>query len=160
MTNIHTSYLDKVYYPEQYKMTIFGAKAILAHIVKHYPIDTIAFTGNSGAAMGYILAAHINLPMICIRKNRGEGTHFQHEFEGNLDCRNYLIVDDLICTGNTIKYIHKVIADKLNDKAKCSAILLYKNSCTNPVWNVDKNKYGRRYNIYNPRYSWRKYSNF
>jgi orotate phosphoribosyltransferase-like protein len=89
--------------------------------------DTIAFTGTSGAAMAYILSNEMGIPLLCVRKN-GEPSHFASGahglLEGNIATKKYMIVDDFICGGNTMKRIQEEISLRVKG-AVCVSILLY-----------------------------------
>ena len=76
--------------------------------------DAIAISGASGFLIGPSLADILGKKLIIVRKG-GERPHgFVVEFSDI--CENYLIVDDIINTGNTIKRIIKTIKQQLNNK--------------------------------------------
>jgi orotate phosphoribosyltransferase-like protein len=89
--------------------------------------DTIAFTGSSGSALAYILSHEINIPLMCVRKKH-DGSHFQNggngRLEGNMESKRYMIVDDFICSGETIHDIMSTIKVYIKN-AECVSILLY-----------------------------------
>lgn len=72
--------------------------------------DAIAFTGSSGAAIAFPLAARYKLPLIMIRKDGDQchGASLECNYHGRIT--NYIIVDDFICTGATIRRIIAKIA--------------------------------------------------
>jgi adenine/guanine phosphoribosyltransferase-like PRPP-binding protein len=61
---------------------------------KHF--DAIAFRGLSGASIAAILSWDLGIPMMAVRK---DGSHDSDNVE------TYIIIDDFICSGNTIKQI-------------------------------------------------------
>lgn len=79
--------------------------------------DAIAFCGMSGAVIAPIVALRLNKPLIVVRKpeptdpDRQLATHSSYTVEGMLNCKSYLIVDDLVCSGATRNYIIKEIRD-------------------------------------------------
>jgi adenine/guanine phosphoribosyltransferase-like PRPP-binding protein len=83
--------------------------------------DAIVFTGNSGAGVCYPLAYEHGYNIICMRKDT-EPTHEWHLEGTRCDVRNYIIVDDLIGTGDTIARIIKAIGSS----CKCVGVVLYR----------------------------------
>lgn len=68
--------------------------------------DAVAFCGSSGAALAFHLAAEYELPIIYVRKEKEECHGYRVECNlrhGHI--KKYLIVDDFVDTGSTIKYI-------------------------------------------------------
>jgi len=132
-TKIDTCYLQAVYDVPKFKIAVKKtAKSIKALYEKKYReekirIEAIAFTGTSGAAMAYPLSYLLNIPLICIRKDE-ERSHYRKdgygEVEGIKNPANYIIVDDMICSGETIDKITKKIKN-MYPKAKCLGIFLY-----------------------------------
>jgi len=113
-------------------------------IKRKYPFDAIAFTGSSGAALAYPLSYLLKLPLIHVRK--GSSHYGQGKIEGTISSRRYLIIDDFIDTGASIRRIVKAVDSEL-DGAKPVAICLYssdrqsyfEHKDTNiPVFNVPK----------------------
>lgn len=94
-------------------------------VLKNLVFDAIAFRGNSGALIAPIVAYLMNKDIICVRKD-GEDSHtIFTKVEGNRLVQSYVIIDDFIDTGNTIKIIKNMIALHLNPNAKCISIVLY-----------------------------------
>lgn len=65
--------------------------------------DSIAFTGMSGAIIAPEVAGRLNKEVILVRKEKN--SHSPVMVEGNYDSQNYIILDDLIYTGNTVRFI-------------------------------------------------------
>lgn len=87
--------------------------------------DTIACCGVSGLLLGPILAHLMNKELIVVRK-WGASTHSDsfHKIEGFKGVKNYMIVDDICCTGDTIRDILKRVK-KFAPKGKCVGLYLY-----------------------------------
>jgi adenine/guanine phosphoribosyltransferase-like PRPP-binding protein len=133
--DIRTSHLRSVYESGLFEKTVGKAIETADILLQKYQFDTIAFTGMSGAAMAYILAYKLGLQLLCVRK-KTDGSHFHRSYqfrdtglvcEGNLGSKRYLIVDDFISTGNTIKYIVESVYTEA-PFAKCVAMLMYAQS--------------------------------
>lgn len=124
---IFSRYLDKIFEKKALQETVKQAIKYLQQINEKYPFDFIAFTGNSGAGLSFILNYLTKYPIVLVRKS-SDKTH-GYEIEGtNIKCngKKYLIVDDLIDSGNTVKFITSKLLDRCN--SKCSAVYLY-NDC-------------------------------
>lgn len=73
--------------------------------------DAIAVRGVSGLTMGAILAHELHKPLIVVRKD-GETRHSDSQVEGAINWRplaRYLIVDDFIASGETLRQIQHAI---------------------------------------------------
>ena len=69
--------------------------------------DVIVCTGYSGMVIAPIVAYAINKPLLIVRKD-GESAHSCLKVMGQLGDR-YVIVDDFVCTGATVKRIIKEV---------------------------------------------------
>lgn len=130
---VKTEYLKDVYKPRLYLNTINEAFAALAAFNEHRPFDSIAFTGTSGAAVAYPLSFLLGKRLTCIRKE-DEDSHFRvfargKRVEGCVNPRRYVIVDDCICSGNTVRSIEKAIKE-VSPGAKLIGIYLYSDAYT------------------------------
>ena len=121
---IRSGYLDHVFTPEKLKETVRLAKKKLRQIHKVNPFDTIVFTGISGAALGFTLSYETGFPVAVVRKS-GESTHSSYRIEGNCGTDRYLLLDDFIEGGHTIRRIIKRMEENLKTKPKCAAVLLH-----------------------------------
>lgn len=121
---VRSRYLDKIFGKTQLKETVKQAISHLDFIKEKTDFDFIAFTGNSGAGLCFILNYITNYDIVLVRKS-SDRTH-GYEIEGaNLFCENkkYLIIDDLIESGNTIRFITSKLFDRY--KLNCCGVYLY-----------------------------------
>lgn len=117
---IQSEYLGKVYGKQFLKLVPLAAKK-LRSIKRKYPFDAIAFRGSSGAALAFPLSYLLKLPLIHVRK--GESHYGSGTIEGTISSKRYIIIDDFIDRGTTVK---KIISEiKKNIGAKPVAICLY-----------------------------------
>jgi len=84
--------------------------------------DAIAVRGMSGALVVHEVAARLNKNIILVRKDVLRYTPFK--VEGPKDGR-YVILDDLICTGATIRNICEDIRSNLCEHSRCVGIYLW-----------------------------------
>ena len=126
-----SSYLKKVFdHNEAKKYINFISKKIKEinnNTKKEDRINAIAFSGNSGAGIAFPVSYKTGLPLICIRKSN-EACHGQlieaSPLLGKWDHLNYIIIDDLICSGSTIRRIVTAIKEYFFD-ATLTSIVLY-----------------------------------
>jgi adenine/guanine phosphoribosyltransferase-like PRPP-binding protein len=136
---VRSQYLKNVFTPKVYKPLIIKACEVLTEMMVSNPFDTIAFTGVSGAAIGFALGYELGLPMLCVRK-QSEKSHYSATngyVEGHFTAMRYIIVDDLIASGDTIYSIMNRIHLAIDD-AECVGIFLYNDEVIYP----ENNRYG------------------
>ena len=88
-------------------------KTVVRHAVKtlrKVEFDFIACRGLSGTTFASIVAYRLNKPLVIVRK--GEQCHSWLTVE-NARPGNYIILDDLICSGETIEKIIEAINQQL-----------------------------------------------
>lgn len=98
--------------------------------------DAIAFRGMSGAMVAPVVAARLNKTLIMVRKD-GDGSHSPQRVEGDCEAARYIILDDLISRGDTVRTIQKTIHDKFNPAAVCVGIALWHDDCI--LWRGELN---------------------
>lgn len=113
---INTSYMTPVYNLELYLRLLPKVAKKLKQLKRKWKFEAIAFTGCSGAAVAYPLSFLTKTHLICVRKDKA---HSNSKAEGATKVKRYLIVDDFICSGKTIRNIISVL------KGKPVGILLY-----------------------------------
>jgi orotate phosphoribosyltransferase len=123
---IISDYFEEALHPSCLRILIRRAMRHLKNAKVEF--DTIAFRGVSGMLFGPTLAVYMNKAMIVVRKD--ETRHSKHSVEGNRATEKYIIVDDFIATGETVKNIASKIMDWQNragyKSATCQAIVSYK----------------------------------
>ncbi len=135
---IVSSYLHNVYHVNVFAKLINKATKQLKAFRQKHPFDAIAFTGTSGAALAYPLSLRLKVPLICVR-NPLIKNHSNHMVEGCYSAKRYIIIDDLIDVGNTIKRIVDGIniaykVERAATKPKLIAIWLYGSDTSYRKW--------------------------
>jgi hypothetical protein len=108
---INTGYLGCIYYPKAYVKVVEAVACYLEKIEGEF--ETLAFSGSSGAAVAYPVAALIGCHLSHVRK--ADGNHFSsrngrvegyHHGNGIIPepCR-YIIIDDFVESGGTLERI-------------------------------------------------------
>ena len=83
--------------------------------------DSIACCGVSGLMVVPQIAELLNKHIIVVRK--GEKCYSEFRTEGVAPFR-YIILDDLICSGGTVKHIKKVLKDEYS-RSSCVGVYCY-----------------------------------
>lgn len=83
-----------------------------AEVVKEVQPEAILCRGMSGAEFAFPLSMVTKVPVGFCRSKKG--AHSRHMYEGVLDFKSYIIVDDFIETGNTLR--------KIKNKARTAAV--------------------------------------
>jgi hypoxanthine phosphoribosyltransferase len=116
------SHLRQVLTPEWCKREIMNAVDVLRDFREDF--DTIAISGLSGLLYGAPLAYLLNKPLMVVRKKQDVTTHGAKRLEGNYGLRRYLVVDDTICTGDTLRYIVENIGNSIPE-ARCVGLYTF-----------------------------------
>ena len=156
-TTISTSYLSTIFYPETFPKTIEASLEVARRLKEERGFDTIAFSGMSGAAMAFILANEMKLPLLCVRK-KGESSHYVNGYEdrileGNLTTEKFLLVDDFISSGKTVNYMLDCIKKDI-PTAVCVGMLMYAGyggTYKHKRYNPDDSSKWTEWDVYQPR---------
>jgi len=98
--------------------------------------DSIACCGSSGLMVVPQIAELLNKNIILIRK-KDEKCYSNFAIEGVRPFR-YIIIDDLICSGNTIRHITRTIRDEYS-KTQCVGLYCYMpDECAYNKTNLDR----------------------
>lgn len=119
---ITSSYLETVFDLKQYTAVLKRAKTKLRVKRRTLRFDAIAFRGSSGAALAFPLSVALQVPLIHSRK---EASHTSIRVEGATRAKRILIVDDLVCTGDTMQRIESDIRKWCAPGAKIVGVALY-----------------------------------
>lgn len=140
-------YTSPIFNPVDFQALVDKTVKAVRILKKKLKINCLASCGNSGTVLASVVSYRTKLPLMVVRK-KGDNRHDVHEVNGFRQ-RNtkYLIIDDLISSGNTCRWIVKSItvqAEKENSEKgvlplpECGGILLYKDSgWDQPVYNFD-----------------------
>lgn len=132
---IHSSYLKNVLCLEYRKKVI---EKLRREIKKSgLEFDAIAFMGMSGAVIAPTLGDKLKKPVIMVRKqkdtshavyggNDGDITGCTYSVEGYTKGTTYIIIDDLMASGNTLRQLDKTIRKNESfDHYHCVGVFLY-----------------------------------
>jgi orotate phosphoribosyltransferase-like protein len=115
--------------PKEFSRVIKQASTAFKKLRTTLQFDAIAFTGSSGAAIAFPLMVEHKIPIIYVRKPRESSHGGKIEYTSDIDISRYLIVDDFIDTGSTIKRVHADIAKWSKERQclapECVGVFLY-----------------------------------
>jgi hypothetical protein len=118
-----SDYLEEILSVSELKRIVIGLKALLPD-----GCDFIACRGLSGTAVAFPLGFITGLPVVVVRK-RNDYHHSCAVVEGD-PLGDYVIVDDCVETGTTVRTIVREIGD-IAPAAQCLGLLLYSQCCYN-----------------------------
>lgn len=126
------SHLGDIFmYPDKYGQLVDRIADQLEALRKKQSFTGMVFRGLSGAALAYPLSARLHIPLICVRK-KDENSHGRDVEGPQANVRRYIILDDFIETGQTIKDLLKAMDDQnkwnkpsKHNRVRCSGIVLY-----------------------------------
>ena len=98
---------------------IINAYSYLNKLDLYY--DSIACCGTSGLMVVPQIAELLNKNIIVVRKNRDGYSDFMVEGPSS---KHYIIIDDLICSGKTVKHITKTIKIE-TPRSTCVGVYCY-----------------------------------
>jgi orotate phosphoribosyltransferase-like protein len=91
--------------------------------------NAIAFTGSSGCSMAFYLAINTGIPLIYVRKAKETSHGKAVECNYSYNIEKYLIVDDFISSGSTVRRIAKKVKMAAKDLGwegpECVGIFCY-----------------------------------
>jgi orotate phosphoribosyltransferase len=120
---LHSGYLHSVLDMECLPLTIKLLEKMI--VDSGLEFSTIAFRGMSGALIAPLIAHKLGKNLLMVRKT-GDECHSSHSTEGTHSNENYIIIDDLISSGATVrKTIEAVNHMEECREAKCVGIFLY-----------------------------------
>ena len=109
----------------------------LIELKEKLKFQALAFSGSSGAAIAFPVAAALGIPVIYVRKPKEQSHGNSIEVlrgRSKADIERYLIVDDFVSTGATVQHIYNSILKKCEKNtrskklAECVGIFLWSDS--------------------------------
>jgi adenine/guanine phosphoribosyltransferase-like PRPP-binding protein len=113
----HVGYLRELLPTDRLRATVDEVAAVL----QQYDFDAIAFRGMSGALLAPPLALKLDKSLLMVRKE-DVNSHSGYPVEGDLAAMRYVIVDDVVDSGLTLKKIVQRVA-KFAPQAECIGYL-------------------------------------
>jgi len=118
------AYIESILYTKSFKIIVNRVIKKVKHLQPKLKIDAIACRGVSGSSVAFATSYVIGLPIIYVRKPTENSHGDKIESCGASKHKNYIIIDDFIDTGTTVKEIIKSIKTNYDDIV-CVGVLLY-----------------------------------
>jgi hypothetical protein len=134
--SVVSNYLHNVLTPAKLARIINHATREQDILRSFMPFDAIAFTGVSGAMVAPILALKWQKGLLLVRKPN-EKNHSSMLVEGMEVAKSYLIVDDLIASGDTARRIIAALKES-HPLAKCVGAYTYNESYVYSAYHLQK----------------------
>lgn len=144
---------DGGYSDVQYNTGILRSHAqmladFIPRMMQEYDADCIAVMGKSGISLAFATLMLIDFPIMVVRK-RGENSH-GNPIEGTHMhvAKRYLILDDFVSSGETVRNIVSLINEKASFSQngfvpQCAAVLAYKSTGKGSDVRIDDEGYIR-----------------
>lgn len=125
----------------------------LPDVMAHTGADSVVVTGKSGISMAFAALMLIDFPILTVRKD-GESSHgSQIEGTTNHEFRKYLILDDLVDTGETVRRVVNTLTnhstrwgENQDNKLQCVGVVCYQ-GYNGPNWLKDYEEYQKNVHI-------------
>jgi orotate phosphoribosyltransferase len=117
------SHLRQPHDPKKLRSLVRRTKKVLLELRGREPFDAIAFSGVSGAAVAYPISMQTDIPLLNVRK--ADNSHGSPIEGSSRLIGSYIIVDDLIESGTTIRRIVDALAERNLPPTACKAIVLW-----------------------------------
>lgn len=110
---MHATYLNQAFVNRRETL---NRLEIFCNAIGLNNFDGFAFTGLSGASMGFSLADRLDKGVVYVRKERDTTHSSRHHqgkyFESNLpEGSRPLFLDDLVCSGSTVDRVRAILKD-------------------------------------------------
>ena len=127
---LHSEYIAAAVCPTSHPIVIRNAVKALRKPCFRKLFDGIAFRGMSGALVAPEIAVKLKVGMLAVRK-AAEHSHSELKVEGDYSCTRYVVVDDMVATGDTIRAIMEDIEKAFPSRGyvppTLAGIILYNN---------------------------------
>lgn len=119
----HPGHTEAIFNTNKFQLYVNAAADMLTRIAVKTPFDAIAGSGFSGIPICSALSYELGIPLICVRKE-DEQAQCQQSAQGTIYSSRYIIIDDLIDSGATIRRIMREISFTHNNmrlgRASCT----------------------------------------
>jgi orotate phosphoribosyltransferase-like protein len=138
----HASWLGDIFDPKRLNICARELSRQIRLDRKTMRIDCIAVRGVSGISMGAVVSAMTGIPLIIVRHTKGTHTDNlveEPEFTTYSDEKHYVIIDEFICSGETIHRIQEDIKEETTLEYNLVKVYLYKgqkedfSGCADPI---------------------------
>lgn len=123
----HASYLEDALCVKSRGKLIDWLTHSILEVKKTTRIDAIAVIGTSGIVMGSIVSYATGIPLMVVRKsdeNCHSGTLCESNFSVEDGEVHFVVIDDLISTGDTMNRLNRTIAESFDSYSRYPGVKL------------------------------------
>lgn len=138
MTIAASGYSRHQFQPGVLRATAQRIAVRIPKLLKRFDADAVVVTGKSGMSVAFAAMMFADLPLVVVRK-RGENSHgsMVEGVEG-LVVRKYIILDDFVSSGDTVRTIALDMAQHANaygrEVPQPVGVAYYDSCCTSPAF--------------------------
>lgn len=108
----------------QFKPTVKTTVTAIRRLKKLLGFEQIVCTGISGQSIAWPVGYVTEIPVAVVRR-KGEKGHHGYSVENFTRNQKYIILDDFISSGDTVKHVLKTLGEEYNDPIKCVGVYCY-----------------------------------
>lgn len=108
----------------QFKPTVKATATALRRLQKILGFKQIVCTGISGQSIAWPVGYVTEIPVAVVRR-RGERQHHGYAAENFTRNRKYIILDDFVSSGDTVKHVLKTLCEDDHDTPLCVGVYCY-----------------------------------
>lgn len=123
---IESGYLSYAFSPTNLPIIVNETVKFLRrqqNLKNRQPFNAIVVRGVSGMLVGSPVAYRMKLPLVVVRKS--DGNHSGQSVEGFRYIENYVVIDDFVASGDTIREIREKVGIFTNRQAKMTGLVCY-----------------------------------
>jgi adenine/guanine phosphoribosyltransferase-like PRPP-binding protein len=108
----------------QFKPTVKTTVTAIRRLKKILGFEQIVCTGISGQSIAWPVGYVTDIPVAVVRR-KGEKQHHGYDVENFNRSRKFIILDDFVSSGDTIKHVLKTLSEDDRDTQLCVGVYCY-----------------------------------
>jgi orotate phosphoribosyltransferase len=97
--------------PDEFMHKMDNLRQAASILLRKLDVNTIAFSGSSGCAAAFSIACGLPVGLCYVRKPSEKSESHGNEVEATTEFMRYIIVDDFVASGNTVRRIDSAIRE-------------------------------------------------
>lgn len=111
----------------QFKPTVKTTVTAIRRLKKVLGFEQIVCTGISGQSIAWPVGYVTDIPVAVVRR-KDEKNHHGYSVENFDRSRKFIILDDFVSSGDTVKHVLKSLAEDRRDDPRCVGVYCYSGS--------------------------------